>query len=322
MLEEQRLEKQDQLKQLVLRISKIETGLLCEDDTVAVATEFKEIYKGRFRHQYSDLFPIIRQILEEFDLYDKDILLENLRSVRECVEQEHGATGQFDALYLPLLKLMDHINLELARLSVFSIDERRLAQINTDVNDAKERLRETEGRLSEAIELLSQENKEKTQLQADLEEATKNLKDADEKAKNLQTELVSVLSIFAGVVIAFFGGLSFLGSSISSIQNVIIYKSVLVCVLCGLVLFNLIFLLMYFVGNIINRSIFARCSNDCKNDSTCKCTSGCTSPCSGLKRLRKRLPYVFWVNAAGLLICLVDVVAWYLRIRSFFPFNF
>lgn len=322
MLEEQRLEKQDQLKQLVLRISKIETGLLYEDDTVAVATEFKEIYKGRFRHQYSDLFPIIRQILEEFELYDKDILLENLRSVRECVEQEHGATGQFDALYLPLLKLMDHINLELARLSVFSIDERRLAQINADVNDAKEGLRETEGKLSEAIELLAQENKEKIELQADLEEATKNLKDANEKAKNLQTELVSVLSIFAGVVIAFFGGLSFLGSSISSIQNVIIYKSVLVCVLCGLVLFNLIFLLLYIVGKIINRSIFARCSNDCKNDSTCKCTSGCSSPCSGFKRLRKRLPYVFWVNATGLLICLVDVIAWYLRIRSFFPFNF
>lgn len=322
MLEAQRLKKQDLLKELILRMSTIEGGLLAEDGVKTAAEELKEIYSKNFRHQYSDIFPVIREITEKTEQYDSDILLENVRSIREYVEQQHNTTRQFDALYWPLLKLMDHINLELARLSVFSVDERRLEQLRTDTNEAKEKLKETEEKLTEAIALLSKENQEKSELKAQLEKATENLKEANDKAGNLQTELVSVLSIFAGVVIAFFGGLSFLGSSISSIQNVIIYKSVLVCVLCGLVLFNLIFLLLYIVSKIINRSIFARCSNDCKNDSSCKCTSGCVSSCSGLKRLQKRLPYVFWVNVAGLLICFLDVIAWYLRIRSIFPFNF
>lgn len=322
MLETERLKRQDRLKELILRMATIETGLATEEDIKNITEELKTIYNHGFRHQYSDIFPVIREIAEKTEVYDSEILLGNVHSIRELVEQSHNTTGHFNTLYLPLLKLMDHINLELARLSVFSVDERRLEDLRTDANEAKTRLKETEEKLTEAINLLSKENQERNELKAELEVATKNLKEANDKAQNLQTELVSVLSIFSGVVIAFFGGLSFLGSSISSIQNVIIYKSVLVCVLCGLVLFNLIFLLLYIVGKIINRSIFARCSNDCKNDSSCKCTSGCASPCSGFKRLQKRLPYVFWVNIVGLLICLLDVIVWYLRIRSIFPFNF
>lgn len=333
MLEKVRLQKQDQLISLIYGIAAIETQILSHEEVLVKAKELKQIYAGGFRHQYSELFPAIKTI-SEGNTYDAEILLENLRLIREYVEQEYSATGQFNALYLPLLKLMDHINLELARLTVFNIDERRLTAIDRDFTENKEQLKHSQEQISRAqeqlenvIRVMGEERTSQESVRIELDKSAKLLEEANKQAENLQTQLVSVLSIFAAIVIAFSGGMSFLGNAISSIQNVIIYRSVLICLLCGLVLFNLVFLLLYIVGKIINRSIFAHCSSECSCSQKCERfvgqnASGCTPSCSGFKRVRKRLPYVFWVNFTGLLLCLLDVIAWYLRIRSIFPFNF
>ncbi|MDE5885018.1 MAG: hypothetical protein K2H29_08115, partial [Oscillospiraceae bacterium] len=44
------------------------------------------------------------------------------------------------------------------------------------------------------------------------------LEESNKKADTLQTDFIAMLSIFAAIVIAFSGGLSLLGSSISSIN--------------------------------------------------------------------------------------------------------
>lgn len=334
MLEEKRIARQEQLASLLYRLAQTETGILDENGVAEETKSLKEIYKGGFRHQYSDLFPVIKTISSE-TAYDTDALLENLRLVRECVEAEHSSTGKYNGLYLPLLKLLDHINLELARLGVYSVYERNLGSITQHVTAVKSDLSNVQYELSVARSQLKEHGENQEQLSKQLETAQKTLNDANQKAEalqkqaeNLQTQLVSVLSIFAAIVIAFSGGVNFLGNAISSIQNVIIYKSVLVCTLCGLVLFNTIFLMLYIVGKIINRSIFAHCSADCgnpKKTTSCQCSDQCHSNCKGCKgfvRIMRRLPYVFWVNAIGLVICMLDVITWYLRLRGFFPFDF
>lgn len=84
--------------------------------------------------------------------------------------------------------------------------------------------------------------------------------------------------------------------------------------------------MMYIVGKLINRSVLAHCDGDCSDQDEDKihadCKTGCTTKCNSFKRLRKRLPYVYWVNLVGLIICVLDVIAWYLRIRGYWPLNF
>ncbi len=76
--------------------------------------------------------------------------------------------------------------------------------------------------------------------------------------------------------------------------------------LCGLVLFNTIFLLMYLVGKIIGRSIYA----ECKNDHCIDCGEGEKPKCGAVKRLLKRLPYIFWFNILTLFFMAIDYVVY------------
>lgn len=321
MFESERLERQDQLTNLILDLSKLEKGILNESVTVEVITELKDIYKDHFRHQYSALYPTIREITIS-DEYDPDILLENVRIIREYVEIEHSKTGKYNSLYLPLLKLMDHINLELARHQVATTDGRNFDNLHREIESSREELTAARTELMKANTELFDANLKLETLTNSLNTTREELDEANERTENLQSQLVAVLSIFAAIIVAFFGGISFLGSAITSIQNVTIFKSILICVLCGLLLFNLVFLLLYVVAKLINRSIFAQCIEDCNKKATCDCNSNCASPCTGIKRVRKRLPYVFWVNVGGITVSVVDVVAWYLHIRSLWPFNF
>ena len=339
MLESERIEKQTQLEELIEDIARTDVGILRSDVVVEKANQFKEIYSKGFRHQYSSIFPIITTISEENE-YDVETLLENLRLIRECVEAEHDRTGKYNSIYSPLLKLMDHINLELARKGVSDTEGRRRDLLEKAFNESRAELFEAQKALEETQEQLTrtreqliktQEN-EKTianqieNAQKQLKAAQTKLEEVNNKAENNMTQVVSVLSIFSAIVIAFQGGINLLGSAITSMENVWVYKSVLISTLCGLVLFNLVFLMMYIVGKLINRSILAHCDGGCakleESQKYSDCKTRCSPKCSGFRRLRKRLPYVYWVNLVGLLICIFDVIAWYFRIRGYWPLDF
>jgi hypothetical protein len=110
------------------------------------------------------------------------------------------------------------------------------------------------------------------------------------------------LSIFAAIVLAFSGSLSFIGSALTGMANVSAFKSVFIVALCGLVVFNLIFLLLYIVGKLTGRSIYTDFGQE--NSDIEKCT--------WIGKVRRRLPYVFWINICLLLIMLGDFVCWLL----------
>lgn len=339
MLETERIERQIQLEELIEEIARIDIGILSPDAVTEKANQFKAIYSKNFRHQYSSIFPVIKTISEGNE-YDAETLLENLRLIRECVEAEHEKTGKFNSIYGPLLKLMDHINLELARKVASDAEGRKRDILEKAFDESREELAKAKKALEDTRELLTRTEQQLVETQknesaivSQIEEAQKQLSDAqlklkevNDKAENNMTQVVSVLSIFSAIVIAFQGGTSLLGNAITSLQNVWVYKSVLVSTLCGLILFNLVFLMMYIVGKLINRSVLAHCDGGCTDQGEgqmhADCKGRCTQKCSSFRRLRKRLPYVYWVNLVGLIICVLDVIAWYFRIRGYWPLNF
>ena len=84
-------------------------------------------------------------------------------------------------------------------------------------------------------------------------ESERKLKKAVRKIKNLQLEVVSILAIFAAIVVAFSGGMSILGSALTGMGQVELQDLAFVVILCGIVLFNTVAFLMHVVFWIIRR---------------------------------------------------------------------
>lgn len=263
-------------------------AITCMDDSAvrSVVIKFKAIYTDGFRHNYSEIFPLIIEFSKSDNKYNLDYLSNNLQSARDLVEQDYVAgEKEFKGLYRPLLKLSDHLNLEIGRYNYYSISEQRVMdfeqrnqQLQLDLDDTTKKLDEASSRLTEA----------------------------EEKLGSVQTELISVLSIFAAIVLTFSGSMSLFGNALTGMQNTRFFKAVFFVLLCGFVVFNTIFLMMYLVGKITGRNIYARCKSK-----DCTCGTNGSPKCMGVTRIRKRLPYVFWLNAAIIILMVIDIFIWY-----------
>ncbi len=263
-----------------------------------VIARLQKIYKDGFKHYYSDLFPVVLAVFDENSQYNKEYLTGNLETIRNELELDYSnGIDQFKDIYSQFTKLCDHLNLQISELNVFS-------EIQDRTKDATELMSSTNGELRIATKDLQQATME-------LEQTTPELVKANKKADSLQTELIAVLSIFAAIVITFSGGITFLGSVMTSIKDVNYFESIiLAAIVCGMVLFNTIFLMMYMVSKITERSIYAKCLTE-----NCSC-EGQNCKCSGIKRIRKRLPYVYYFNVFAVVGIAADLVIWFLDIKD------
>lgn len=248
-----------------------------------VAITLQELYSNNFRHYYSGFFTVILDISKEDNKYSLDYLSENIEALRCYIEDDYiQGINEFQELNGCIDKLCDHINLEIGRLNYYSINDNKIKDME----------------------------KKTSEVTAALSSASDKLERASQKASTIQTELIAVLSIFAAIVITFSGGLSFLGSAMTSVNDAKHYEAtIMVALICGIVIFNTIFLMMYLVAKITERNIYARCL-------TSDCTDCSREKCSSISRIRKRLPYVFYFNILGIIGIFVDLFIWILDIKG------
>ncbi len=97
--------------------------------------------------------------------------------------------------------------------------------------------------------------------------------------------------------------MSLIGNALSNVEKAPFFKSIFFIALCGFIVLNLIFLMMYIVGKITGRNIYARCKTE-----YCTCGENNLPTCNGFNRIRKRLPYIFWTNAILLIIILLGFI--------------
>lgn len=280
-LAEEKARRQKELEKYIFSLSE----KLLEDDTAKreIVLKLLELYNTDFRHNYSGFFPIIMKIFQEDNQYNIEFLSNNLETLRSFVEADFiSGKKEFEVLYTHFEKLCDHLNLEIARWSYYSQNEQKIRDMESISNTLKE----------------------------DMLDAERELKAASKQAASIQTELIAVLSIFAAVVVTFSGGFTFLGSVMTSVNEANHYEAItLVAIIYGMVIFNTIFLLMYMVGKMTGRNIYATCDTvDCS----------CEKRCGSLNKIRKRLPYVFYFNLLCLIGVVIDFMIWYCDIRNWF----
>lgn len=122
---------------------------------------------------------------------------------------------------LSIQKLNDHVNLDVARINYIKaiankteVDRKRVDSKIKEMSKTAEKMKKT---------VLTSVN----------------------KAKNMQKEYITILGIFAAIVLSFTSGIVFSSSVLENMHKVSLYNAIIVSLFIGLVLFNVIALLVY-----------------------------------------------------------------------------
>lgn len=223
-LEEEK-KRQSELEDIIKVLSKI----MYDDSNLEMyAEELCRIYQNGFRHKYSQFFPIILEINDETNEYDLEWLMYNLERIQQLVEEDYFSNinseqKKYKGLYKNLTKLVDHINLEIARYNQERVHENSLLDITVKTEELTKAMEDTK---TEFIE------------------ARKEIKDQ-------QKEYITILGIFAAIILTFTGGMAYSTSVLENISSVSIYRVVVIACIIGIVLVSSIYLLFRFIHNIV-----------------------------------------------------------------------
>lgn len=224
-------EKRNSFKMLLFKLALSQMTLSSNKDKSEIYLELECIYAKDdefedFRHFYSDIFAVLSLIDKDPSLGNMEILSQNMDIVRQGYRpMNNDADGKSVNIEKQINKLYDHINLEIARMNYFKKTEMR-----------------TETELQKVSETLSQ-----------VENSVSRMKDTIDMANEMQKQYITILGIFASIVLAFTGGIAFSTSVLENIASASIYRIVLIAVVLAFVLTNIVYILTRFIMEIVNK---------------------------------------------------------------------
>ncbi len=191
--------------------------LLCEkgdlsSQTDQIIKDLKEIYEGEYRHKYSKITTTILNSTR-----DKEqafmTLAQNIRTLKEIQDNK-----EVENIKPKLEKLYDHMNLECIRLQDFDEKMSRVKDVSNKLED----------------------------------DLNKNYKKLSEELNKQQTQYITILGIFASIVLTFVAGLAFSTSVLSNIDKANAYRLVFVMAFIALFFWEyFVSAFFFFIKNIL-----------------------------------------------------------------------
>lgn len=202
------------------------------NDLDTKARTLDRIYSSGYRHGYAGILDIISDIDkkqskssstedDEEEIDKLSILTTNLDNLKEHVRTDEGVYN--DNTFYGIVKLSDHVKLEIHRLRDIQEQDRQKQQMTGTIQNLLTRSEELTGEIE-----VAQRNSEK-----------------------IQMHLVAILGIFAAIVMAFSGGMNILSGAISVPADSNIFNVVFTVLLCGIILFNIFAFLMASILSIV-----------------------------------------------------------------------
>lgn len=119
-----------------------------------------------------------------------------------------------------------------------------------------------------------------------------------QQQKNAESS-ITILGIFVGIVMVFFGGFSILTEAITTMNVVTPYRLIFTMLAFGFIMYNIVILLFFLIGKITNKSIQCKCHKCIPKDeksglncANCKANYGILGIC----KLQRLYPYIYWGN--------------------------
>ena len=219
--------------------------------------------EDRYRHFYSDIFTVLTQIQQapNQNQGDINILGQNLSLIRSGYNpQNRDEHGNIIDISDSIQKLYDHVSLDIARILYSDAGDRKTAGETT------------------IVDVQSQLN----QIQVEIDKAKLSQNNVETELGKQQREYISILGIFAAVVLAFTGGIAFSTSVLNNINTASVYRILVVSLIIGLVLINILFGLFYYVDRLVN----------------------------GLQENRKKLKPLLFSNIVLCILLIATICAW------------
>lgn len=241
-----------------------------EDSIIAI---YKE---PQFRHSYSQIFATIKTQIMPSDKYNIDFLSMNVETLYDL----NGRDNEWgDEVKNKINKLCDHIMLETSRMGYFNNQFTQYQDLEKQLKDNTLSVRKT--------------GKELAKAQATID--------------SLRSESVTVLSIFAAIMVAGMGGFTIFGNFVQAVSDISNYSFFAIASFLGLILFNVVFMLIYMIARLTEKNIYTICTDSSKDRNADCVYSNCNNNCWGINRVRKRLPYIFWSNVVLVSIIIISL---------------
>lgn len=212
-----------------------------------------------FRHEYASISGKMRELNSENTENIKVFSVDNL--VANVTELYDYAVQQRKPYIKNLFKLKDHIGLEAGRIS--DVDSLRWniengwkavdMKIAYTQNLADSFAGEVERSKSilEKVQLNANECTNQIEEYATIVEGLKDtIKEVKKKTEDVQNDSITILGIFASIVLSFTAGMVFTSSVLENIDKASPYRIVGVILLIGMVLTDLIALLLVYVDRV------------------------------------------------------------------------
>lgn len=247
------------------------------------------IYSKNFRHSYSNITSTIYAILNDSDNPEEkgNSIINNLIAISKTID---------DNIYKNYNKLLDHVSLDIQHF--------------LSLHDSLQSIKNTEESLDKLRKEIEAETKKNNEI-------ANKISYIHKETENLNNQLVSILGIFAGIILAFFGGISIISSSLSNMHLVSRYKIVFIITLIGLIVIDSISILMLTIGKIIGKDLHKTlCEFDnCSQCQKCKITSKQRNrKFISARMFRKKYPFIIFINVIFITFIFVDVILWYFNI--------
>ena len=208
-----------------------------------------------FRHYYSDIFFVLTDVFKNPEKGSIDIIGQNLKIIKDGYDNKKAKIDVSEKIN----KLFDHVNLEMARI-LFSESRYRDVSNETAVQEMNSRVSEIEEKIDQAEAKINQAGEQINQAEAKINQAGEQVNQAEAKIEKTtiaidkqQREYISILGIFASIVLSFTAGISFSSSTFGSINDASIYRLVLVACTLGVIIISILYGLFYYIDRLAIR---------------------------------------------------------------------
>lgn len=154
----------------------------------------------------------------------------------------------------------------------------------------------------------------------DIKKLNEQIHQKKEQLASINNNHLSILGIFSGIVMVFFGGLS-IASETMKFADISIMRLVLIVSLVGFIIFNSIFVLIYLISKLTSSDsdlrvkcnkctdqIALTCDSCDKNHSANICQD--MKPCIPIVKIKNLYPIVYYINLMFISFIAVDFIVW------------
>lgn len=215
------------MEKLINVLNYIKEKYPSEIDNGSCIKHFRDVYiTGKLRHSYAELSKYCEKLCPD----ERVILIEKLDTVLNTLSTDNNfqiPSDEVEQLKKQIGKLADHLELESLRIT-------RLESIKNLENKISQNYKDTQK--------LANESKAK-------------MKSLNDEISNINTQIVSVIGIFTGIVITIFGSMSLFSSVFSNLDTVSGFKLTLISLIIGFLTFNTIAFMFVAISHLVGKPL-------------------------------------------------------------------